>query len=367
MKINRSVCKKYLFLDIPLLLLGLNYVLYNAFSFDLAKDLLRIVAVSLFVIGWILKGNLILTKKEVFAIFLAVMAVIFNGTLALNFLLIVVFSVCVTFNTNNIISSSLKINGLLVLFMIILMLFNVIDNKGYISSMGRLRYTLGFENPNVAALFYSSAIYLFIVSREKMKYSVAVLAVVCTIVLYYYTNSRTTLMALVAFLILESLNNIMKKRNMRFTRNIFLFSSLYFVDFLFLLNLVSIFSINQFMVFDEVLSFRISTFSRMINNADLGIFLFGGTLKTVDNFYYMLLFQYGIFIYFFVAVLVHSSIKRMIKEENTKYIPLLVGLFLVATMESSLIRPEILVTLVVWKVIFLSKYKQMPHLLVKGD
>ena len=44
-----------------------------------------------------------------------------------------------------------------------------------------------------------------------------------------------------------------------------------------------------------------------------------------------------------------------------------VGLFLVATMESSLIRPEILVTLVVWKVIFLSKYKQMPHLLVKGD
>ena len=57
----------------------------------------------------------------------------------------------------------------------------------------------------------------------------------------------------------------------------------------------------------------------------------------------------------------------MIKEENTKYIPLLVGLFLVATMESSLIRPEILVTLVVWKVIFLSKYKQMPHLLVKGD
>ena len=179
MKINRSVCKKYLFLDIPLLLLGLNYVLYNAFSFDLAKDLLRIFAVSLFVIGWILKGNFILTKKEVFAIFLAVMAVIFNGTLALNFLLIVVFSVCVTFNTNNIISSSLKINGLLVLFMIILMLFNVIDNKGYISSMGRLRYTLGFENPNVAALFYSSAIYLFIVSREKMKYSVAISAVVC--------------------------------------------------------------------------------------------------------------------------------------------------------------------------------------------
>ena len=121
------------------------------------------------------------------------------------------------------------------------------------------------------------------------------------------------------------------------------------------------------MAFDELLSFRVSTFLEMIYNADLRTFLFGGSCETVDNFYYMLLFQYGFFIYLFVAVLVHSSIKRMIIEENTKYIPLLVGLFLVATMESSLIRPEILVTLVVWKVVFLSNYKKIPHLLVKGD
>ena len=210
MKINRSVCKKYLFLDIPLLLLGLNYVLYNAFSFELVKDLMRIVGVSLFVIGWVLKGNFTLTKKKIFAIFLAVMAVIFNGPLALNFLVIVIFSVCVTYNTNNIISSSFKINGLLALSMIVLMFLNVIDNRGYISSMGRLRYTLGFENPNVAALFYSSAIYLLIVSREKNEYLILILATISTIILYYYTNSRTELIALLMFLILEFINNIVK-------------------------------------------------------------------------------------------------------------------------------------------------------------
>ena len=43
--------------------------------------------------------------------------------------------------------------------------------------------------------------------------------------------------------------------------------------------------------------------------------------------------------------------KKMVTSRNSRYISLLVGLFLVAMMESSLIRPEILVAFVVWKII----------------
>ena len=42
----------------------------------------------------------------------------------------------------------------------------------------------------------------------------------------------------------------------------------------------------------------------------------------------------------------------MVGKNEIKYVSLIVGLLLVAMMESSLIRPEILVTLVVWKIIF---------------
>lgn len=127
--------------------------------------------------------------------------------------------------------------------------------------------------------------------------------------------------------------------------------SIAIIDMLFILNLVSVFIIDKFMVFDALLSFRISTFSRMINSSGIKCFLLGGTTATVDNFYYMLLFQYGIFIYIFVAISTHFAMKKMVTSRNSRYISLLVGLFLVAMMESSLIRPEILVALVVWKII----------------
>ena len=103
----------------------------------------------------------------------------------------------------------------------------------------------------------------------------------------------------------------------------------------------------------------------MINNSGLRGLLFGGTVETVDNFYYMLLFQYGIFIYAFVAISTHFAMKRMVDNKDIKYISLLVGLFLVGMMESSLIRPEILVTLIVWKIIFSSNGLTENHTIVE--
>lgn len=65
----------------------------------------------------------------------------------------------------------------------------------------------------------------------------------------------------------------------------------------------------------------------MINSSGIKCFLLGGTTATVDNFYYMLLFQYGIFIYIFVAISTHFAMKKMVTSRNSRYISLLVGLF----------------------------------------
>lgn len=47
------------------------------------------------------------------------------------------------------------------------------------------------------------------------------------------------------------------------------------IDMLFILNLVSVFIIDKFMVFVALLSFRISTFSRIDNSSGIKYFLFG--------------------------------------------------------------------------------------------
>lgn len=350
MKIRKNAFDYLLFLDLPLFLLGLNYMLYNAFSMDILKTQLRVLSIILLLIGCILKKNIIVKKKAVLSMALAIVALLLNGSTSLNLVVIILFSVCAIYPLNSIVQSAFKVNLLLVTIMIVLMLIGIVDNTSYISTMGRLRYTLGFDNPNVAALFYSSAIYLMLVSMKKTKVLMLV-AFLMSLILFYYTNSRTTLLALITFVFLEGIYSIFEKRKMDKSKVIFGKLSILSIDILFVVNLLSVFLIEKFMIFDELLSYRISTFSKMINSSGLRSFLLGGTHETVDNFYYMLLFQYGIFIYIFVACLTHFAMKKMVNKGYIKYIALLVGLFLVGMMESSLIRPEILVSLIVWKVI----------------
>ena len=40
--------------DLPILLLGINFILYNAFDFDDFKNIIRILAFSLLIIGGVL-------------------------------------------------------------------------------------------------------------------------------------------------------------------------------------------------------------------------------------------------------------------------------------------------------------------------
>lgn len=351
MRNKKNIWQENVFLNIPLFLLGLNYVLYNALAMDSMKLILRVIAISLLLVGWVLNGRLIVNRKSFLAIVLAILSLMLNGSLAFNFAVIVLFSICSTYSLDTIIRSAFRINVVLVLLMILLMSLHIVNNTSYISTMGRLRYTMGFENPNVAALFYSSAIYLLIISRKKIKGLVVFGAFLMSIIVFFYTNSRTSLLALLSFVLLESMFLFFEKRNRQNAQRILEKCSILIIDILFALNLVSVFVINRFMVFDELLSFRISTFSKMINSSGLKCFLLGGTLETVDNFYYMLLFQYGVFIYVFVAISTHFAMKSMVANKNIKYISLLVGLFLVAMMESSLIRPEILVGLIIWKIV----------------
>lgn len=98
---------------------------------------------------------------------LAMVSLMLNGSMALNFVVIVLFAICASYSLETIVKSAFRINVFLVLVMIVLMALHIVNNTSYVSTMGRLRYTLGFENPNVAALFYSSAIYLLLVSRKN--------------------------------------------------------------------------------------------------------------------------------------------------------------------------------------------------------
>ena len=54
MTIRKNAWEQFAFLDIPLFLLGMNYMLYNALAMDTMKTIFRVGAICLLLAGWIL-------------------------------------------------------------------------------------------------------------------------------------------------------------------------------------------------------------------------------------------------------------------------------------------------------------------------
>ena len=346
-RIDKKKISDFIFCDIPLLLLALNYILYNALPYSDIKNPIRIVALVLVLAGWIIKGEYYLSKTESTFAVLAILELMINGSQSLNLIALVFFAICSTRKIEDDLKRMFIISFALCILMLILTRLGLITNRSYISSLGRARTTLGFKNPNVGALFYSSAIYLFIISRKKIRLLDIGISSVFGFLIYYFTNSRTALVSMVVFL-LTIILAVLRENGLKIAVERV---CIILVDLMFAFNFLSIFFINKLMPFDVITSFRISTFQKMITEAGIRGFLLGGTIRTVDSFYYMMLFSYGAIAYFIFAIFAHIAIRKLSEYKRYRIIAFLTAVFVCGIMESSIIRPEILAMLLVWKIV----------------
>lgn len=328
----------------PIAILGVNYILYNALMISQLKLIMRASAISLLLFGMIARKKTYVNIFQLFFILLILLQFIINGSIALNIGAAIIFAICNKFDNQKTESIMFKINLALVGLMLILLLLGRVENYTYISTTGRIRSTLGFDNPNVSALFYSSSIFMFLLSRTEIRTVHCVVAFILESIVYYFTDSRTSFFSLLIFILLLLLYKFNKSRAVE---NI----TIVIIDLFFALNLISVFTIDKFMKVDTLLSGRISSFIRMIDDSGIKGFWLGGTKNTVDNFYYMFLFNYGIIMYIYIAVTVHYCLKKLNSQKSYKEVAFIVSYFALGFMESSIIRPEIISVLMIWKLI----------------
>lgn len=347
LSISKSSIKDTLFFDFPLFILAINYIIYNAIGIEDYKNIFRIIALSVMIMGWLLYGQKFFSIPNLIFISLIVVQIIVNGSNSVNIIAFLVVAYCSTRDIKIDISHCYYLSLALIVLMFILIVTGVVENTTYLSNMGRIRTTLGFLNPNASALFYSSAIFLYVLSRKEINYIAILISAIFSFLIYYFTDSRTFLFADTFFVIIITLQYFFKRHNKEFP-NFFL---LVLVDSLFVVNLVSTFFLKQLLVFDEISSYRLSAFNKMVESSDLTTWLFGGSDYSVDSFYYMFIFGYGIILYLLFFLLAHISMYELIKRNQGTLVAFLTALFLCGTMESSIIRPEVLSMLVAWKII----------------
>lgn len=344
---------QFIFIDLPISLLMLNFIFYSVFNVDDFKNILRIGSFILFVCGWIINGEYKITFEQFFILFLSIVVSLFQGTSALNFLSVVIFAFTTKIDLNSLIKKVLRINLVYALFMLVCLYVGVISNTTYIDTVGRTRNTMGFLNPNAGALFYSSIIYLYIISRNKIRIINYAIALLGNALIFKFSDSRTSFFALNFFLLMIPIfNKFISKAVIK--KGICIFN-----DFIWLMGIISLFILNIFSDLDFILSNRISNYMQFIEQVGIWrMIVGGGELQeiTIDNFYFMFLYQSGIIIYLLAMYLVHKSTNLLINKRKIRLLAFITAMFLMGMTESSFLRPEIPVTLILWKILLDQHY-----------
>lgn len=356
-KKGRSV--EFWTIDVPLFLLGLNFILYNvhgldamkqAIHIDLLKQIIRMAALALIAAGGIIR-RVHIRKNGVLFLAASTVVVLLNGFNVFNLAFAVLFAVCIPDDVDTVIQKAFRISAILVALMLVLMLTGIAKNEVWrVRANGQACYTLGFAHSNSAAIFYYSFGCLYLLSRKKINLFQIGLTTVALIVVFVYTDSRTSLVASMVFCAMMLLYQMPKENG----RHTLAKGSILLVDFLFIANLLAVLFVEQLMPMDSIVTGRFWLLKKLIEESSFRNILLGGAAREVDSFYHVILFQYGIFIYALVAIAAHKMMKRLAECRQYALSGFFVSVFVMGMAESCLIRPELLVFLVAWKLIVCS-------------
>jgi len=328
---------------LPLELLLINYILYSAFDITEYKTILRVVALGILMFGALFVFKRRVSKLQIIWLLLAILQVIVNGSMAFNLLFLVLLAIVLCGDIDDIIKIIYIVVKFTCAFMLVLLFAGILENRAYIIG-NRERYTLGFLNPNSASFFYTTFVYFYILSKKNLSIKNILFGIGLVIGIFYFTNSRTYFFAAMFFLLFAFFSKFGKIK-------IFNMISWIISDGLLAFGLFSVAFIDKLFYLDKLLSNRIYYFSQYLSNANWQQYIIGGMSLEIDNFYYMFLLGYGIVIYIFFAFFIHRAMKKLFNEEKTIVMVFLASVLLAALMEGTLIRPEIMISVFVWKII----------------
>ena len=329
-------------------LLCANYLVYSFLGGEGLKNYFRLAIIAL-IAGYCIWR---FVNKKIDAAFLTVLGTatatgLMGGTLSLNvsfLLLLALFLVGMASERIN--KMAFYANVILLIFVLACLILGLVENTHYVNSDGRGRFTFGFSNVNAASSFAFSMATTYLLSKKESRHKFVIGVLITFSVVYLVTDSRTAFWCLIFLVLFWLAAEYLPKKISKLLVCLF-------VILMFLSPCIwELPVVNQGPI-DDLMSDRPTFFIGYMAEHTLANLLFGGsTVTEVDNFYLLLLYNAGIFVYAACGIVVLFAFIRLLKRGRTFEVGFCLTMLLYGQLEGILLRPEILCVPIFWYYIF---------------
>lgn len=329
--------------------LGLNYVLYNVFGLEAIRVPIRITALGMFVISALLDFKSL--KFDVLflpMLGLAFLSLALNGLDALNMLAVLLFVLAASpYSLSDVLSDLLKCFVVIAIIYALAVVAGFASLTSYVMN-GRVRNTLGFLNVNAAALFFFPLL-LLLAKKRPRAWMVNCGVALAFVFLFIVTDTRSLLLGAGVYYVSYILFRFMSKGKT--------FSGLKgAVGIMVLYASIAIaFSLPLLAgtELDQALSWRPTLFHESLAGFTPFDWLFGSSsFQEVDNSFIVIVGHYGILFLTCVIAILHKAILRCSECGYAWSYSYLLSILVCGSFESFIYRPELIVTLAFWLVVF---------------
>lgn len=338
---------------ISITLLCINYVLYHSISGYQLKSIVRFISFFFLILSIIIKNIKTIPRYMIFVFFLSILSIVFysEALLNLSYLVLITYSLSINVEKKNVKKYLFIISIITIILYLSLLKLGVIHDS-VTNYNFRIRHTLGFDNPNAFSIIVASLFYLFFMNIKKYRILLSLIIIAINFYISFLLGSRTLLYSTIIFLILHFFSynsNKFKKINLLLTSKFFI---RIFVFMLFISPFIICFMVSHNIIMDSFISGRSYLLFQYFEYHSLLNYLIGfSNVATVDNSYAIILCATGVLGFMYSYKIIVNSI---ISDKSN--FPLIISLLFFGTMESILIRPESLISIYFWYIIFDNNY-----------
>lgn len=327
-----------------------NFLLYSTIEVGVLKLVLRCFGLACLALSVLLNFEKVsFSKQTLILVFVSITSVFIHGDSALNLLVVIVFALASsTYTINQVIKTLVAGFFVSLAIYLLLLLSGQIHFSQYVSTVGRARNTLGFSNVNAAAMFFSAL--LLLTYWRKWRHGFLLIALIVVLgCLFIATDTRSFLTFGVLFgftyVLITCLHRSCRLRRLQYPIAIGIVALVVIASFAIVLL--------KGTEYDVALSYRPAIAYEALSKMSLTEVLLGASNPVeIDSSFIVLVEQYGLIATVIIASLVVSSLKRYLDDGRQWEPAFLVAVLIYSSMEGLLFRPELIISLSFWAIVF---------------